>query len=118
MWDFDDVVTAPVQGFNDASDYYARSSSIGFIDRVRVPTLLLSAADDPFLPPAVLDDVRRIAVRNSNLTIEFPRSGGHVGFVSGANPLKPFYYAEWRVGEFLAQTIDADAYRQSTSALR
>ena len=118
LWDFDDVVTAPVHGFNDASDYYARSSSIGFIDRVRVRTLLLSAADDPFLPPAVLDDVRRIAVRNPNLTIEFPRSGGHVGFVSGGNPLKPFYYAEWRVGEFLAHTIDADAYRRSSSALR
>jgi predicted alpha/beta-fold hydrolase len=118
LWDFDDVVTAPVHGFVDATDYYSRSSSIRFIDRVRVPTLLLSAVDDPFLPPAVLEDVRRIAAENSCLTLEFPRAGGHVGFVSGANPFRPFYYAEWRVAEFLEQAIDAGAYRRSARALR
>ena len=118
LWDFDDVVTAPVHGFRDADDYYSRSSSIQFIDQVRVPTLLLSAVDDPFLPPAVLEDVRRIASRNPNFTLEFPRSGGHVGFVSGANPFRPFYYAEWRVADFLADAIDAGAYRRSASALR
>jgi uncharacterized protein len=118
LWDFDDVVTAPVHGFADANDYYSRSSSLGFIDRVRVPTLLLSARDDPFLPPAVLDDVRRIATRNPNLTLEFPQAGGHVGFVSGANPFRPFYYGEWRVAEFLAQAIEAGAYRHSARTLR
>jgi predicted alpha/beta-fold hydrolase len=110
LWDFDDAVTAPVHGFADADDYYARSSSIKFISGVRVPTLLLSARDDPFLPRAVLDDVRQIALQNSNLTLEFPRSGGHVGFVSGANPFRPFYYAEWRVAEFLEQAIKGAAY--------
>lgn len=118
LWDFDDVVTAPVHGFADANDYYSRSSSIRFIDRVHVPTLLLSALDDPFLPSAVLDDVRRVAAQNPNLTLEFPESGGHVGFVSGANPFRPFYYAEWRVAEFLAQAIDGAAYRCSARALR
>lgn len=118
LWDFDDVVTAPVHGFADANDYYSRSSSIRFIDRVRVPTLLLSAADDPFLPGAVLDDVQRIAALNSNLTLEFPRAGGHVGFISGGNPFKPFYYAEWRVAEFLDRALDAAAYRPSASGLR
>jgi predicted alpha/beta-fold hydrolase len=118
LWDFDDVVTAPVHGFVDANDYYSRSSSIGFIDRVRVPTLLLSAVDDPFLPGAVLDDVRRIAARNSHLTLEFQRAGGHVGFISGANPFKPFYYAEWRVAEFLKHALDSAAYRRSVSELR
>jgi predicted alpha/beta-fold hydrolase len=118
LWDFDDVVTAPVHGFTDAHDYYSRSSSIRFIERIRVPTLLLSAVDDPFLPPAVLDDVRRIATKNPNLNLEFPQAGGHVGFVSGANPFRPFYYAEWRAAEFLARVIDEGAYPHSIRALR
>jgi uncharacterized protein len=118
LWDFDDVVTGPVHGFIDANDYYSRSSSIRFIDRIQVPTLLLSAADDPFLPASVLDEVTAIAATNANLAIEFPRAGGHVGFISGWNPFRPFYYAEWRVSEFLDHTIQSAAYRGSASALR
>jgi predicted alpha/beta-fold hydrolase len=105
IYDFDDAVTAPVHGFESAHDYYSRSSSLGFIERVRIPTLLLSAVDDPFLPPAVLDQVREIATRNAKLTLEFPAHGGHVGFVAGRVPWRAFYYAEWRACEFLAQAI-------------
>jgi predicted alpha/beta-fold hydrolase len=103
LWDFDDVVTAPVHGFRDALDYYTQSSSIRYLSRVRIPTLLLSATDDPFLPPEVLEDVRAIAERNPALELEFVRRGGHVGFVSGRVPWRPLYYAEWRVGDFLAR---------------
>jgi uncharacterized protein len=103
LWEFDDVVTAPVHGFRDALDYYTQSSSIHYLSRVRVPTLLLSAVDDPFLPPDVLDDVRLIARDNPSLEVEFVRRGGHVGFVSGRVPWRPVYYAEWRVGDFLAR---------------
>lgn len=102
IYDFDDAVTAPVHGFADAHDYYSRSSSLGFIERIRVPTLLLSAVDDPFLPSEVLDEVRTIGARNDRLTIEFPPHGGHVGFIAGTLPWRPFYYAEWRACEFLA----------------
>jgi predicted alpha/beta-fold hydrolase len=102
LWDFDDVVTAPVHGFASAEDYYARSSAIRFLPGIRVPTLLLSAADDPFLPAAVLDDVRATARENPALHVEFIERGGHVGFVSGRVPWRPFYYAEWRVTDFLA----------------
>jgi predicted alpha/beta-fold hydrolase len=101
LYDFDDVVTAPVHGFRDAEDYYTRSSAIRFIDRVRVPTLLLSAVDDPFLPADVLDDVRAIAVGNPALHVEFVPRGGHVGFVGGRVPWRPEYYAERRTAEFL-----------------
>jgi uncharacterized protein len=103
LWDFDDVVTAPVHGFHDALDYYTRSSSIHYLARIRVPTLLLSALDDPFLPPEVLGDVRSIAQHNPALELEFVRRGGHVGFISGRVPWRPVYYAEWRVAEFLAK---------------
>lgn len=99
---FDDTVTAPVHGFNDAIDYYSRSSSIRYLQDIAVNTLLLNAVDDPFLPPDVLMDVSRIAKRNPHLTLDFPRRGGHAGFVGGFNPFRPLYYLERRVGGFLA----------------
>jgi predicted alpha/beta-fold hydrolase len=107
LYEFDDVVTAPVHGFRDATDYYTRSSSIRFLSGVRLPTLLLSAADDPFLPPDVLHEVRQIARGNAALELEFVDRGGHVGFIGGRVPWRPVYYAEWRVGEFLAGCVEA-----------
>lgn len=106
IWDFDDQFTAPVHGFAGAADYYQRSSALGFVDRIAVPTLLLSAIDDPFLPPAVLDDVRDAVVHTPEVHIEFPERGGHVGFTAGSNPLRPWYYGEWRAAEFLAAQLD------------
>jgi predicted alpha/beta-fold hydrolase len=102
MWDFDDAVTAPVHGFRDATDYYERSSSLRWLDRIRTPTLLLSASDDPFLPREVLDEVRAVARENDALCCEFFEQGGHVGFIAGNLPWRPLYWAEWRVTEFLA----------------
>jgi predicted alpha/beta-fold hydrolase len=109
IWEFDDALTAPLHGFRDAADYYARSSAIGWIAHIRVRTLLLSAVDDPFLPSEVLAEVGAIARGNPALVVEFPRRGGHVGFVSGRNPLRSRFYAEWRVPEFLAGAVDARA---------
>src|SRR4051812_17871823 len=71
LFDFDDAVTAPVHGFAGAVDYYRRSSSLGFLSSIRRPTLLLSAYDDPFLPPAVLREVERVARGNECLSVEF-----------------------------------------------
>jgi predicted alpha/beta-fold hydrolase len=109
LYEFDDVVTAPVHGFSSADDYYTRSSSIHYLARIRIPTLLLSAFDDPFLPADVLHDVHRIAANNDLVETDFPRVGGHVGFVSGKNPWRPFYYAEWRVTEFLEGALSRTA---------
>lgn len=99
---FDDTITAPIHGFNDAIDYYTRSSSIRYLDAITVDTLLLNAMDDPFLPPDVLVEVSTIASRNPHLTLDFPPRGGHAGFVGGRNPFRPVYYLECRVGNFLA----------------
>ena len=102
LYEFDDAVTAPVHGFRSAHDYYTRSSSIRYLAGIAVPTLLLSAADDPFLPPYILDDVATVARENGSLMPEFHKTGGHVGFVSGAHPGEQIFYAEHRVFEFLA----------------
>jgi predicted alpha/beta-fold hydrolase len=101
LFEFDDVVTAPVHGFEGASDYYQRSSSLGFLTSIRRPTLLLSAYDDPFLPSVVLHEVESIARGNANLCVEFHQRGGHVGFVAGRAPWAPQYYAEERVMRYL-----------------
>lgn len=106
MFAFDDCFTAPVHGFENARDYYAKSSSINWLASISIKTLLLSAVDDPFLPPQVLDQVRGIAAKNPHLTVEFPPHGGHVGFVGGHNPLSPTYYLEKRVSEFLAHELE------------
>ncbi|MEO8333349.1 MAG: hydrolase [bacterium] len=106
LFEFDDAVTAPVHGFDSAQDYYYRSSSLQYLASIRVPTLLLSSSDDPFLPPQVFDDVAAVARRNSFLLAELPSRGGHVGFVSGPSPLHAHYYHEERVIEFLGLQAD------------
>jgi predicted alpha/beta-fold hydrolase len=61
--------------------------------------------NDPFLPPDVLHRVRAIAAQNPALIVEFVERGGHVGFIAGRVPWRPFYYAEWRIAEFFAQGL-------------
>jgi hypothetical protein len=117
IFEFDEAVTAPVHGFADAHDYYSRSSALGWIRRIALPTLLLNSIDDPFLPAAVLDEVKGAAAANPNLTIEFPAHGGHVGFVAGRLPWRPFYYAEWRACEFLAGLL-AESDQSAAVTLR
>lgn len=108
LWSFDDAFTSVIHGFADAADYYFRSSSIRYLHRIRVPTLLLSARDDPFHPPQVLDDVARIARDNAYLRLEFTERGGHVGFVEGSHPARASYYMERRIVDFgMAQLVAA-----------
>ncbi len=80
IWEFDDKVTAKAFGFADADDYYRRSSSAGYLDQVRVPALLIEAADDPFIPFEAYDDA---AFReNPMLQLATSEAGGHVAFLS------------------------------------
>jgi predicted alpha/beta-fold hydrolase len=98
LFEFDEALTGPVHGFKGAEDYWAQSSSGPYVERVRVPLLLLSAEDDPFIPAACLP--REAAAANPCVTLETPARGGHLGFVAG--PFLPWFWAEWRVAEFLA----------------
>ena len=77
FWEFDDAVTAPLHGFLGAEDYWARSSSAPWLARIRVPTLVVNARNDPFLPAAVLDALGEVP---PNVMLEFPHGGGHAGF--------------------------------------
>jgi len=80
---FDDRFTAPVHGFADADDYWRRSSSKPWLKQIRVPTLLINARNDPFLPERALPLAHEVS---ESVTLEFPREGGHAGFVSGKFP--------------------------------
>lgn len=99
---FDDLVTAPLHGFEDASDYYRKSSAFRFLGGIRLPTLLVSAYDDPFLPRDILEKVSVEARKNPALHIDFHQRGGHVGFISGRFPWSARYYAEQRILDFFA----------------
>jgi len=81
--EFDDVVTAPLHGYSDTDDYWTRASSKPLLVRISVPTLVLNARDDPFLPEAALPARGEVS---RAVTVEFPSRGGHVGFVSGPFP--------------------------------
>jgi predicted alpha/beta-fold hydrolase len=81
--DFDNVVTAPLHGFRDTDDYWTRASAKPWLGSIRVPTLMLNARDDPFLPAAALPTEREVS---SEVKLEFPAWGGHVGFVTGPFP--------------------------------
>jgi len=89
--EFDDAVTAPLHGFESANDYYTRCSSAAFIPSVRVPTLLVQAEDDPFLPPGAVP--REAIAANPALRPRFLPEGGHVGFVEGP-PWAPRFWVE------------------------
>lgn len=99
---FDDAITAPLHGFRDAADYYHRSSSLHFLEGVRIPTLLLQAEDDPFLPAHALP--RDAVARNPHLIPAFSRHGGHVGFICGT-PHTPHHHAEESAASFLADAL-------------
>lgn len=83
LYEFDDVVTAPLHGFADADDYWRRASSKPWLTGIRQPTLLLNALNDPFLPAPALPSATEVSPAVQR---EFPHHGGHVGFVTGAPP--------------------------------
>jgi predicted alpha/beta-fold hydrolase len=97
---FDDLYTAPLHGFAGAEDYWARASSCFLLGDIRVPTLMVSARNDPFLAGGCYP--REQAEANPMLCLEMPRSGGHLGFVAFGDAGR--YWSERRAVEFLSQT--------------
>jgi predicted alpha/beta-fold hydrolase len=81
LYSFDNVVTAPLHGYRDTDDYWHRASARHVLDDITVPTLVLNARNDPFLPSRHLPQTASSAV-----TLEYPDTGGHVGFPVGPFP--------------------------------
>jgi uncharacterized protein len=96
--EFDDVFTAPHFGFEGAEDYYHRASAMRVADRIRVPALVISAEDDPFVPSAMFDDP---AFRNNPcITTIVTRHGGHCGFIAAPAADGDGYWAESSIVRF------------------
>src|SRR5215510_104865 len=94
---FDDAVTAPLHGFRDAADYYRQCSSGPLLARIRCPTLLLSAKDDPLAGAPIPAE----ALNNPSLIALETEHGGHVGFVGGSIR-RPRFWAERQALDFFA----------------
>lgn len=104
IYHFDDSVTAPLHGFKDAEDYYARSSSRQYLKHICLPTLLLHAKDDPFMTMGVIPSHDELSAYT---TLELSSSGGHVGFVSGHWPWSAKYWLEHRLLAFFSDYFSA-----------
>ena len=96
--EYDDRYTAPIHGFADAFDYWTKSSSRQFLSSISIPTLLVNAADDPFLPDECYP--REEAANSAKLQLEIPSHGGHVGFVAFNDGGQ--YWSETRAVNFLS----------------
>jgi predicted alpha/beta-fold hydrolase len=99
--DFDGRFTAPIHGFADAMDYWAKCSSKQFLSAITVPTLILSAQDDPFLTLESFPFAE--AEQSSQLYLEAPEAGGHLGFLGSLNGGST--WAEMRTAQFLSDAI-------------
>jgi len=96
---FDDAITAPHFGYSNAQEYYEAAGAKCVIDKIRVPLLLITAQDDPFVP---FEATRATGVeKNPAIVFKAPAHGGHCGFISGESGSERFW-AEQRVVEFCA----------------
>ncbi len=98
---FDEAYTAPDGGYRNAADYYERSGARHVLDAIRVPTLLITARDDPFVPFASFD-VSHIH-RNPRIQLVTPAQGGHCGFIQPSRKSEDGHWAENRIVEFIQQ---------------
>jgi predicted alpha/beta-fold hydrolase len=98
--EFDEAYTAPHFGFDGAADYYYRASAMRIIERIRIPALVITAEDDPFVPPGPFRNAKLSG--NPCIELDVCAHGGHCGFVGPASGEDDGYWAENRIVEFVA----------------
>ena len=113
LYEFDNLVTAPLHGFRDTEDYWNRSSSKPWLKHIEVPTLVINALNDPFMPPSALPGPRDVSPA---VVLEFPEQGGHAGFLNAPFPGKLVWLPE-RIIHFFGQQgvrLDYDSQKDTT----
>ncbi|OLE51772.1 MAG: hypothetical protein AUG51_21150 [Acidobacteria bacterium 13_1_20CM_3_53_8] len=115
MRQFDERFTAQHGGYSNADDYYARASALPLIKRIRTPTLIIHAQDDPFIPYEPLKN--RAVTENPYVITLAPRHGGHVGFISNETDAEDRFWAENRIVEF-CRLIEETRRRRDTETRR
>jgi len=98
---FDERYTAPLHGFASADEYYEQSASGRYLGGIRIPTLLVNALNDPFLPASCFP--RAAAEASQFFYLETPAGGGHVGFNEGGP--SGTYYSERRAVDFFTRAM-------------
>ena len=104
LYEFDNLFTAPLHGFRDTEDYWARASAKPHLHRIRIPALLLNARNDPFVPAQSLPQPAELR-GNDRVELWQPAHGGHVGFASGRPPGLVLTMPE-QVSDWLARALD------------
>lgn len=102
MWEFDEYFTAPINNFVSAQDYYKKSSGLFSINNIKTPCLFIHAKDDPFLCHNSISNISSVP---KFVNFEVSNKGGHVGFIAGHNPLKPKFWLEQRIPDYLAEHL-------------
>ena len=100
--EFDNVVTAPLHGYRDTDDYWTRASSKPDLRHIEVPTLIVHARNDPFLPGRYLPATSEVS---ASVTLDLPKGGGHTGFASGPFPGNLDWLPE-RLLAFFSEKVD------------
>lgn len=96
--EFDERITGPLHGFENAEDYYTRASALPYLKHITTPTLIIHAADDPFMTHQVKPKPEELS---SAIRYELSGKGGHVGFLHGRHPMKPQFWLEQRAPEYI-----------------
>ncbi|HWU68349.1 MAG TPA: hydrolase [Stenotrophobium sp.] len=107
FFELDDAFTAPNNGYRDALDYYTQCECGAFLGRIRRPTLIINADDDPFMDPAILPVAEELAPQ---VTLELAGHGGHVGFVAAGRFGQPEYWLEPHIEHYLAEAVADDGH--------
>ncbi len=98
LYEFDDRITAPLHGFTDAAEYYARSSCGQFLTHIRTPTLIIHAEDDPFIPQSTIPTAAEVS---TNIQFCIQVHGGHAGFINFHSKLYWDYWLEQYIPQYL-----------------
>jgi predicted alpha/beta-fold hydrolase len=102
LYDFDDQYTAPAAGFENAADYYARCSAAQFVSGIEVPTLILTARDDPLVPVSVFEKLNL----PDSVVLHISEQGGHLGYIAKAGDDPDRRWMDWRIVDWMNATTD------------
>lgn len=102
LLEFDNQLTAPLHGFENAHDYYRQASAMPYLKHIAVPTLIIHAKDDPMLSIKAVPSRQDVS---EHVTLRISEKGGHVGFISGKNPFKPVFWLEQAVPSYFVQYV-------------
>ena len=104
MWEFDDRYTAPDGGYHDAKDYYAKSAAQNVLSAINIPTLIIAAQDDPFIPYEIFTN--SVLYENPSIQLLAPTHGGHCGFFQRHQQPEDPFWAENRILDWIQHQMN------------